>query len=240
MGHLTLTTYRTRRSPSEISLLYNTTFLCVFLNADTLYDTITQLLDHQIPVNTKTCRRRPSNAWFDDDCLPAKRLLCSTERVARRAGPLSDLASPTVQAWHNQRQQYFNLLCQKKSCFGRLVLLLISRIRVNCGSHLINCLVVVAHLQLTSMHLTCTKPSATRSLLSSLFSATAGAREPAFTAAPAGCELRVFRPVTQADVMQMIRALPDKQCSSDPLPTWLLKTNVNLLAPFLCHLFCQE
>ena len=31
--------------------------------------------------------------------------------------------------------------------FGRLVLLLISRIRVNCGSHL-NRLVVVAHLQL--------------------------------------------------------------------------------------------
>ena len=36
MGHVTLTTYRTRRSPSEISLLYNTTFLCVFLNADKL------------------------------------------------------------------------------------------------------------------------------------------------------------------------------------------------------------
>ena len=32
----TLTTYRTRRSPSENSLLYNTTFLCVFLNADKL------------------------------------------------------------------------------------------------------------------------------------------------------------------------------------------------------------
>ena len=32
----TLTTYRTRRSPSENSLLYNTTLLCVFLNADKL------------------------------------------------------------------------------------------------------------------------------------------------------------------------------------------------------------
>jgi len=38
----------------------------------------------------------------------------------------------------------------------------------------------------------------------------------------------------------MIRALPDKQCSSDPIPTWLLKTNVDLLAPFLCHLFCHS
>ena len=40
MGHVTLTTYRTRRSPSEISLLYNTTFLCVFLNADKLYENV--------------------------------------------------------------------------------------------------------------------------------------------------------------------------------------------------------
>ena len=35
----------------------------------------------------------------------------------------------------------------------------------------------------------------------------------------------------------MVRALPDKQCFSDAMPTWLLKHNVILLAPFLCHLF---
>jgi len=31
--------------------------------------------------------------------------------------------------------------------------------------------------------------------------------------------------------------LPDKQCSSDPLPTWLLKVNAEILVPFLSHLF---
>ena len=36
----------------------------------------------------------------------------------------------------------------------------------------------------------------------------------------------------------MAQALPDKQCLSDPLPTWLLKKSVNALAPFLCRLFC--
>jgi len=30
----------------------------------------------------------------------------------------------------------------------------------------------------------------------------------------------------------------DKQCSSDPQPTWLLKTYVRVLAPFLCRLVC--
>jgi len=36
----------------------------------------------------------------------------------------------------------------------------------------------------------------------------------------------------------MVRALPDKQCSTDPMPTRLLKENVALLAPFLSQLFC--
>ena len=63
------------------------------------------------------------------------------------------------------------------------------------------------------------------------------AAESMFTAAPVGCELRLFTPVTTTDVTKAIQALPDKQCLTDPLPTWLLKTNVDLLAAFLCHLF---
>jgi len=50
--------------------------------------------------------------------------------------------------------------------------------------------------------------------------ATAGAAAPQFTAAPVGCELRLFTP---AEVIQMVRALPDKQCSTDPMPTRLLR-----------------
>ena len=69
--------------------------------------------------------------------------------------------------------------------------------------------------------------------------ATADAAEPTFTAAPVGCELRLFTPVTTTDVTKAIQALPDKQCLTDPLPTWLLKTNVDLVAPFLCQLFTR-
>ena len=58
------------------------------------------------------------------------------------------------------------------------------------------------------------------------------------TAAPVVCELRFFRPVTPTEVIKLVYALPDKQCSSDPLPTWLLKANVSVLAPFLCRFFC--
>ena len=64
--------------------------------------------------------------------------------------------------------------------------------------------------------------------------ATAGADPPTFTPAPVGCVLRMF---TTEDIVSLIRALPDKQCTSDPLPTWLLKRNAGVLAPFLCQLF---
>ena len=47
----------------------------------------------------------------------------------------------------------------------------------------------------------------------------------------------MFTPVTSDDIVTLIRSLPDKQCSSDPLPTWLLKSNAETLAPFLCQLF---
>jgi hypothetical protein len=39
--------------------------------------------------------------------------------------------------------------------------------------------------------------------------------------------------MTVEDITKAVRLLPDKQCASDPLPTLLLKDNVDLLAPFL-------
>jgi len=68
--------------------------------------------------------------------------------------------------------------------------------------------------------------------------ATADAPEAQYTPAPVGCELRLFTPVTPTEVAEMIRALPDKQCLSDPLPTWISKVSVDILALFLSRLFC--
>jgi len=73
--------------------------------------------------------------------------------------------------------------------------------------------------------------------IASVRTATDDAPKPMFTTAPPGCEFRLFTPVTATDGILMVRAFPDKQCSCDPLPTWLLKASTGLLAPFLCHLF---
>jgi len=75
-----------------------------------------------------------------------------------------------------------------------------------------------------------------------LYSAFAGAEPPFFTLCPTNCSFRVFRPITPADVVKLVLSLPNKHCLSDPLPTWLLKANVDILSPFLCQLFnrCLE
>ena len=83
-----------------------------------LYDkTISELRDHQIPVQLITCRRRPTSTWFDDDCRKAKLPLRASEKTARRAGPLSNIDLPAVRAWRVQRRQYFELLRKKRSAF---------------------------------------------------------------------------------------------------------------------------
>jgi len=68
-------------------------------------------------------------------------------------------------------------------------------------------------------------------------SSTADAPPPSFSVAPLDCVFRNFRLLTTEDVVNAIRLLPDKQCMSDPLPTHLLKANVDVLAPFLVELF---
>jgi len=46
-----------------------------------------------------------------------------------------------------------------------------------------------------------------------------------------------FRPLDISDVIKAVKLLPDKQCSANPMPTWLLKECADVLAPFLCHMF---
>jgi hypothetical protein len=49
--------------------------------------------------------------------------------------------------------------------------------------------------------------------------------------------MSAFRQITPDDVIAAVRLLPDKQCLSDPMPTRVLKENVDVLAPFLVMLF---
>ena len=164
--------------------------------------------------------------------------LRSSERLARRAGPLSDASLPAVASWHAERHCYFDLVRRKRVLFWmdrfdaertqpRSLWRSFDQLQGRGRTP-------PAEIDASALYI-----SFFDDKVAGVRAATAGAAAPQFTAAPVGCEFHLYTAVTPAEVIQMERApLPDKQCSTDPMPTRLLKENVDLLAPFLSQLFC--
>ena len=87
-----------------------------------LYDTeITSILDRLVPMRTLRCRRRASDAWFDDDCRSAKRSVRLFERKIRRVRRRdpSDAAAiaAATSVWSERRRDYRSLLRRKRETF---------------------------------------------------------------------------------------------------------------------------
>ena len=62
-----------------------------------LYDSeIIAVLDRLVPQRTVTCRRRPSDPWFDDECRRAKRSVRRLERASSRASRAATAAPSPV------------------------------------------------------------------------------------------------------------------------------------------------
>jgi len=76
------------------------------------HDTVATLLDKQVPLRTKKCRRQPSNPWFDDECRTEKHSLRSLDRTARCSASLSDTTHPAIQAWRAERRRYLSFIEQ--------------------------------------------------------------------------------------------------------------------------------
>ena len=200
-----------------------------------LYDSeLTAILDRLIPARTVTCRRRTSDPWFDDDCRAAKRSVRLFERRSRHAA--SNDATEASAAWRQQRRVYRDLLKSKRQSFWqskfvaesssprklwRSIDELMGRGRVPLS----------AAVGAEEIHRFFDEKVA------GVRSSTADAPPPSFSVAPLDCVFHNFRLLTTDDIVNAVRLLPDKQCMSDPLPTYLLKENVDVLAPFLTELF---
>ena len=46
-----------------------------------------------------------------------------------------------------------------------------------------------------------------------------------------------FKPLTQDQILFLIRRAPDKTSELDPIPTWLVRECADILAPFFAHVF---
>ena len=64
-------------------------------------------------------------------------------------------------------------------------------------------------------------------------SATEGAPAPTYTDCSPNVDLQSFSLLDTTDTVRLIKEAPTKQCALDPIPTWLLKDCVDLLAPYI-------
>ena len=68
-------------------------------------------------------------------------------------------------------------------------------------------------------------------------SSTDNAPSPTFTQTAAGLTLNEFCTLSVDDVTSSVQQLPDKSSAADPIPTFVLKQTIDLIAPFVAELF---
>jgi hypothetical protein len=197
-----------------------------------LYNTeITAILDQLVPFRTVRRRLRPSDPWFDEECRDVKRLVRKLERAAR-----SKETHDAVLTWITQRKAYRLLLQQKREMFW---LSKITAERLSPQQLWKSIDTIMGRGQTPTTHVISadTFHNFFDDKVSKVRASTIDAPAPVITVAQSINKFAVFQCLTISDVMNIIKALPDKQCESDPLPTHLLKDCSDILAPFVCELF---
>jgi hypothetical protein len=197
-----------------------------------MYDSeLTSICDALVPVSTVTCRRRSSDPWFDQECRLKKRQVRRLERVA------SSCRTPeSTLEWTKERRAYRSLLRNKRESFWMLKVdaekcsprQLWRSIDVLLGRGSVPTCDTIDAQQFHDFF---------DAKVGGVRSSTDGASPPSFSQSSADVQFTCFEPVTVDEVVTAVKALPDKCCALDPLPTTMLKAVIGDLAPFLTVLF---
>ena len=173
--------------------------------------------------------RRSSDPWYDD-CRAMKLSVRHLECEVRRADS-ANVGAATA-AWTARRREYRDLRRRKRETFWN-VKIDAERSTPRQLWRSIDTLMGRGQAPATNAVSAHDMHRFFDAKVAGVRASTSDAPPPSFTAAPLGCVLRVFRPLTVVDVMAAVRVLHDKQCMSGPLPTRLLKDNADELAPFM-------
>jgi hypothetical protein len=194
--------------------------------------TLEKLLDVHAPRTKVTCRvRRRSDPWYDRDCRAAKRRARKLERRHKRWN-----SDHSRSVWVQSLQTVHKLVDQKRSDYWR------KKIEAQRGPREL-WRAVDAVLCRDRLGVINPSRSATdftdffESKVNTIRAATDGASPLTFVDATVQSPMQVFKTLEVDDVTKLVLGAPAKQSDLDPLPTWLLKDNIDLLAPYVTHLF---
>jgi len=197
----------------------------------TCYDgTLRELLDKHAPPVLVTRYSRPASPWFDTECHLMKVKTRKLEKQHRaHPNPI------TKAAWRSQFRRQKILYEHKFNSYWRFAIESSAGNTKSLWSKL-RCLL--------------TSPAHEASSSSSDFSAddyadfftekidkirhsTSSAPPPVISSRSATTQLETFSPVSSAEVGNLLKRSANKQCPSDPIPTWLLKRVSVVLSPVI-------
>ena len=245
---LDMEAFRARLSASPLCHPHTWNDLTVDELAEVYDSEITAIADDLVPVRTVRRQSRPSDPWFDDECRNQKRLARFLERRSRRAterlaagapDTTEDDATAARRTWQTQLRAYRTLRRLKRETFWTT--------KVQSESSAPRQLWKAVDSLLGRGRVPGTTSIAAGDFhrffddkVAGVRASTDGAAPAQFSAVPNGHTMTCFEPVSADDVTAAVRLLPDKQCLSDPVPTRVLKSCVDLLAPFLSTLFSRS
>eukprot|EP00057_Strongylocentrotus_purpuratus_P002063 XP_003723768.1 PREDICTED: RNA-directed DNA polymerase from mobile element jockey-like [Strongylocentrotus purpuratus] len=205
-------------------------------------ETVLEVLDQHCPATKRVHRFRSRPPWYTDEIHQARRLRRKVERRWRK--------SHTVES----RQQYLSqvhavckLIEREKSKYYTEQL---SSADVKNVFHVLNTLLNRSPMALPVDSSTTSLPERfatffeqkVEKIRASLMTGNAGVTDTCnddgmiTDASVPITELSDFDTVTLETVCKLIRSSPNKTCSLDALPTWLLKENINTFLPYIASI----
>ena len=186
-------------------------------------DTLKSLLDVHAPYRVVRQSTRQSQHWFDAECRAVKRSTRKLERAYRRH-PTTD----TLDAWKSQFSMQRHLFRQKATDYW-------STTFADCRG---DAKLLWSHINRATNPPTARRIPHTEHELATHFTSkvdkirtsTSSAAQPDISVRHCAA-LSSFQHVTADEVRQLIRRAPCKHCALDPVPTWLLKRAIDVLAP---------
>ena len=197
----------------------------------TTHLTLARLLDKHAPPVTVTKYSRPASPWFDTECHLMK---VKTRKLEKQYRSHPDSVSEAI--WRSQFTKQRALYQRKFNSYWKHVVNSTAGNSKAMWSKM-RCLLEVPPDPSNNEHSADDFAELFSKKIDTIRKSTSNAPPPVITTRPVSSPLATFHPVTTAEVNQLLKQSANKQCPSDPIPTWLLKRLSPVMSPVIASMF---
>ena len=195
-----------------------------------LYNTtLSTLLEKHAPRRTARRRFQPLTPWFDSECAASKRKMRVLERKYYRTRNPDDRP-----AWIEQTRSMHQLFKQKQNLFWE------AKVEDSRGNPKKLWRTLSSILGKDKKNSSSSKELTANDFLRAFTEKSEGVRQSTSTASyptfdETGCPYRFleFESVDCEFISRLIQSSPNKNCTLDPVPTWMVKKYSSELVPFI-------